>query len=84
MTIQTAEQRETEVAARQRRVEMRPEIGKRLKAWRIAAEVSQIRAASAAGITLASLSNYETGKRDPAWTVVTLLQEFYAGLKVAS
>jgi transcriptional regulator with XRE-family HTH domain len=39
-------------------------IGKRLREWRLRRELSQAEVARVAGITQASLSNYETGKRD--------------------
>ena len=39
-------------------------IGQRLREWRLRRERSQVEIAREAGITQASLSNYETGKRD--------------------
>ena len=42
----------------------RRETGERLRYWRTRRQVSQSEVARAAGITQASLSNYETGKRE--------------------
>ena len=42
----------------------RAAVGERLREWRLSRELSQTEVARAAGITQASLSNYETGKRD--------------------
>lgn len=39
-------------------------IGSRLREWRFRRDLSQVEVARASGITQASLSNYETGKRD--------------------
>ena len=51
----------------------RAEVGKRLRELRRARGRSQADVARAAGITQASLSNYETGKRElPLATVVNL------------
>jgi len=44
--------------------EQRSAIGRRLRQWRLKRELSQSEVARGAGITQASLSNYETGKRD--------------------
>lgn len=44
--------------------EQRRAIGQRLREWRLKRDLSQAQLARAAGITQASLSNYETGKRD--------------------
>lgn len=44
--------------------EQRLAIGRRLREWRLRRELSQAEVARVAGITQASLSNYETGKRD--------------------
>ena len=44
--------------------ELRRETGQRLREWRLRRERSQAEVARAAGITQASLSNYETGKRE--------------------
>ena len=44
--------------------EQRCAIGRRLRQWRLKRELSQSDVARCAGITQASLSNYETGKRD--------------------
>ncbi len=49
-----------ESAERQRR----RETGERLRYWRMRRQCSQAEVARAAGITQASLSNYETGKRE--------------------
>lgn len=42
----------------------RRETGERLRYWRTRRQCSQAEVARAAGITQASLSNYETGKRE--------------------
>lgn len=42
----------------------RRETGERLRYWRMRRQSSQAEVARAAGITQASLSNYETGKRE--------------------
>ena len=39
-------------------------IGQRIREWRLKRELSQAEVARQAGITQASLSNYENGKRD--------------------
>ncbi|MCH8199986.1 MAG: helix-turn-helix transcriptional regulator [Chloroflexi bacterium] len=39
-------------------------VGQRLREWRLKRALSQAEVARVAGITQASLSNYETGKRD--------------------
>ncbi len=39
-------------------------IGRKLREWRYKRDLSQVEVARASGITQASLSNYETGKRD--------------------
>ncbi|MDP6607414.1 MAG: helix-turn-helix transcriptional regulator [Dehalococcoidia bacterium] len=44
--------------------EQRAAVGHRLREWRLRRELSQVEVARVAGITQASLSNYETGKRD--------------------
>jgi transcriptional regulator with XRE-family HTH domain len=44
--------------------ERRRETGERLRYWRTRRQVSQSEVARASGITQASLSNYETGKRE--------------------
>jgi len=46
------------------RREMRSDIGQRIRGWRLRREMSQADVARHAGITQASLSNYENGKRD--------------------
>jgi transcriptional regulator with XRE-family HTH domain len=45
-------------------VAQRLAVGQRLREWRLKREFSQAEVARSAGITQASLSNYETGKRD--------------------
>jgi transcriptional regulator with XRE-family HTH domain len=42
----------------------RAAVGERLREWRLRRELSQTEVARVAGVTQASLSNYETGKRD--------------------
>ncbi len=42
----------------------RTDVGQRIRAWRLRRELSQAEVARLAGITQASLSNYENGKRD--------------------
>lgn len=44
--------------------QLRREVGQRLRAWRLKRSLSQAEVARRAGITQASLSNYETGKRE--------------------
>ena len=44
--------------------ELRRTTGQRLREWRLRRERSQAEVARASGITQASLSNYETGKRE--------------------
>ena len=39
-------------------------VGQRIREWRLRRELSQAEVARTAGITQASLSNYENGKRD--------------------
>ena len=46
------------------RMERRLEIGRRIREWRLKRDLSQVEVSRVAGITQASLSNYETGKRD--------------------
>ena len=46
------------------RMERRREIGQRIREWRLKRDLSQVEVSRVAGITQASLSNYETGKRD--------------------
>lgn len=43
---------------------LRSEVGQRIREWRLRREMSQAEVARIAGITQASLSNYENGKRD--------------------
>lgn len=43
---------------------IRLDVGVKIREWRIRRELSQTEVASRAGITQASLSNYENGKRD--------------------
>ena len=55
-------------------IERRREIGRRIREWRQRRGLSQVAVARVAGITQASLSNYETGKRDlPLSTFLGLL-----------
>lgn len=42
----------------------RSDVGSRIREWRLRRELSQAEVARLAGITQASLSNYENGKRD--------------------
>ena len=42
----------------------RSDVGQRIREWRLRRELSQAEVARLAGITQASLSNYENGKRD--------------------
>lgn len=44
--------------------ELRSDVGRRMREWRLRREMSQADVAKRAGITQASLSNYENGKRD--------------------
>lgn len=44
--------------------EHRKAVGQRIREWRLRRDLSQAEVARVAGITQASLSNYETGKRD--------------------
>jgi transcriptional regulator with XRE-family HTH domain len=43
---------------------LRSDVGSRIREWRLRRELSQAEVARKAGITQASLSNYENGKRD--------------------
>ena len=47
-----------------RTTSQRAAVGERLREWRLRRALSQTEVARVAGITQASLSNYETGKRD--------------------
>lgn len=50
---------------------LRADVGARIRQWRLRRELSQAEVARQAGITQASLSNYENGKRDlPLSTLV--------------
>lgn len=50
---------------------LRSDVGARIREWRLRREMSQAEVARQAGITQASLSNYENGKRDlPLSTLV--------------
>ena len=50
---------------------LRQDVGVRIREWRLRRELSQAEVARKAGITQASLSNYENGKRDmPLSTLV--------------
>lgn len=56
---------------KQQRFEIRTAVGQRIRDWRLKRELSQAEVAREAGITQASLSNYENGKRDlPLSTLV--------------
>ena len=44
--------------------ERRQQIGERIRFWRMRRQASQAEIARASGVTQASLSNYETGKRE--------------------
>jgi transcriptional regulator with XRE-family HTH domain len=46
------------------RLVQRRAVGQRIREWRLKREMSQAEVARHAGITQASLSNYENGKRD--------------------
>ncbi|MEX2229261.1 MAG: helix-turn-helix transcriptional regulator [Dehalococcoidia bacterium] len=46
------------------RLPQRRAIGQRIREWRLKRELSQAEVSRLAGITQASLSNYENGKRD--------------------
>lgn len=43
---------------------LRTDVGQRMRLWRLRRELSQAEVAKRVGITQASLSNYENGKRD--------------------
>lgn len=47
-----------------RETSTRSDVGQRIREWRLRRELSQAEVARLAGITQASLSNYENGKRD--------------------
>lgn len=46
------------------RATLRADVGVKIREWRLRRELSQAYVARCAGITQASLSNYENGKRD--------------------
>ena len=46
------------------RATLRTDVGAKIREWRLRRELSQADVARRAGITQASLSNYENGKRD--------------------
>lgn len=53
----------------------RSDVGQRIREWRLRRELSQSEVARLAGITQASLSNYENGKRDlPLSTLLGVAQ----------
>lgn len=53
------------------RAALRADVGLKIREWRLRRELSQADVARGAGITQASLSNYENGKRDmPLSTLV--------------
>src|SRR5690349_8515656 len=59
------------VSTQLRRTHLRSDVGKRIREWRLRRELSQAEVAKRSGITQASLSNYENGKRDlPLSTLV--------------
>lgn len=59
----------------------RAEVGQRIRAWRLRRELSQADVARQAGITQASLSNYENGKRDlPLTTLLHLTRALNVSL----
>ena len=61
--------------------DQRRAIGERLREWRLRREMSQAEVARIAGITQASLSNYETGKRDlPLSTFLGVARALGVGL----
>lgn len=47
-----------------RETSTRSDVGQRIREWRLRRELSQAEVARLSGITQASLSNYENGKRD--------------------
>lgn len=64
-TIVEAEQRATRVS-----------VGHRVREWRLRREMSQADVARLTGITQASLSNYENGKRDiSVWVLIRIAEE---------
>jgi transcriptional regulator with XRE-family HTH domain len=59
----------------------RKAVGQRIREWRLRRELSQADVARSAGITQASLSNYENGKRDmPLSTLLGLTSALNVGL----
>lgn len=48
-----------------------------LKAARVNADLSQKEAASALGINVSTLQNYESGKTVPDWSTVKLIEKVY-------
>ena len=64
-----------------RESETRADVGARIREWRLRRELSQAEAARMAGITQASLSNYEHGKRDlPLSTLLGLTRALNVSL----
>ena len=64
-----------------REISTRSDVGHRIRAWRLRRELSQAEVARAAGITQASLSNYENGKRDlPLTTLLAVAQALNVSL----
>jgi len=59
----------------------RKAVGQRIREWRLRRKLSQSDVARSAGITQASLSNYENGKRDmPLSTLLGLTSALNVGL----
>lgn len=65
-------------APRSARADFNIRLGASLHRRRLQARVSQDAAARAAGITQASVSNYEHGLREPSHWIVTQLESLYA------
>ena len=59
------------IISQHERTDLRADVGHQIRTWRLRRELSQTEVAKRSGITQASLSNYETGKRDlPLSTLV--------------
>ncbi len=70
------ERRVNDDQRRQRRA-----IGQRIREWRLRRALSQVAVARVAGVTQASLSNYETGKRDlPLSTFLGVVEALNIGV----
>lgn len=52
------------------RTALRSDLGMKIRKWRLHRELSQVDIARRAGVTQASLSNYENGKRDMPLSVL--------------